>query len=111
MKCWWIMPMPARMASPGEWKTCGCAVDQDLALVRLVHAVELAHQRAFAGAVLAQQGVHFAGVHIKIDMVVRQHARKALDDIAHFHVLDARWEWRTAMQIAGKKRRIQLASD
>ena len=23
MKCWWIMPMPARIASAGEWKTCG----------------------------------------------------------------------------------------
>ena len=23
MKCWWIMPIPARIASAGEWKTCG----------------------------------------------------------------------------------------
>src|SRR4029453_7670712 len=23
MKCWWTIPMPARMASPGEWKVTG----------------------------------------------------------------------------------------
>src|SRR5665811_2268173 len=64
-------------------------VDQDLPLVRLVHAVELAHEGALARTVLAEQGVHLAGRHVEIDMIVGKHAGKALDDAAHFDALDA----------------------
>ena len=75
------------------------AVDDDLAFVRLVQAVELAHQRALAGAILAQQGVHLAGVHVEANLGIGQHAREALDDVAHLDVLDAvvlgmlSWRW------------------
>ena len=81
--------MPAWMASAGEWNDMRLAVDDDLAFVRLVQAVELPHQGALAGAVFAQQGMHFPGVHVEADVGVGQHAREALDDVAHLHVLDA----------------------
>ncbi len=64
------------------------AVDQNLAFIRLIQAVQLPHQRAFAGAILAQQGVHLAGIHVQADLVVRQNARKTLDDVAHFNAAD-----------------------
>ena len=38
------------------------AVDQDLALVGLVEAVQDVHQRGLAGAVLAEQGEDLAGL-------------------------------------------------
>ena len=53
------------------------AVDQDFALIRAVQAVQLAHQGAFAGAIFAQQGMHLAGVDVKADLVVGQHARES----------------------------------
>ena len=64
------------------------AVDQNLAFVGLVQAVQLAHQRRFSGAVLAQQGMHLARAHVKVDVVVCQHAREALDDSQHLHLFD-----------------------
>ncbi len=47
------------------------AVDADLSFVGMVDPVEHLHQGALAGAVLAEQGVHFAGPQIQIDVVVR----------------------------------------
>ena len=60
------------------------SVDEYLALVLAVSAGEHLHQRRFARAVLAQQGVHFALAHGQAHMVKRQHAGKPLDDVAHF---------------------------
>ena len=57
---------------------------QDLAFVRLVEAVENAHERALAGAVLAEERVHLAGPHIEVDVVVGDHPGEPLRDAAHF---------------------------
>ena len=56
------------------------AVDQDLALVRPVEAVEDVHQRRLPGAVLAEQRVHLAAAQVEVDVVVRDHAGEALRD-------------------------------
>ena len=52
----------------------------DLALVRVVEAVQDVHQRGLAGAVLAEQRVHLAAAEIEVDVVVREDAREALGD-------------------------------
>ncbi len=65
------------------------AVEQNLALVRLVHAIENFHQRRFTRAVLAQQRVNLAGLHVEVDAIVGENAGKALGDAAHLHVIDA----------------------
>jgi hypothetical protein len=65
------------------------AVQVDLAGIRLVEAVENLHQRAFAGAILAQQGMDLPGPHLEVHVVVSQHAGKALDDAAHLQRLNA----------------------
>jgi hypothetical protein len=65
-------------------------VQPNLALVRLIEAVENLHQRALARAVLAQQGVDFAGAHVEIDPVASQHTGEAFGDAAHLHVVNAR---------------------
>ena len=48
------------------------AVDANLPFVRMVQAVEHLHQRRFARAILAQQRVDLARVHIEVDLVRRQ---------------------------------------
>ena len=57
MKCWNTIPMPASIASAGDSEAALLAVDDDRALVGTVRAVERLHQRALAGAVLADDGV------------------------------------------------------
>ena len=59
------MPMPCGAGVGGRPELDGLAVDEHLALLRVVDAVEHLHQRALAGAVLAEQGVHLAGVQIE----------------------------------------------
>ena len=49
-----------------------------------MEAVENLHQRAFAGAIFAEQRVNFARLDRQVDVVVREHARKALYDVLHF---------------------------
>ena len=56
------------------------AIDLDAALVGLDGAVDDLHQRGLAGAVLAQDGMHFAGAHGQRDAVVGHHRRIALGD-------------------------------
>ena len=70
-------------------KLPGLAVEANLTLVRLIQAIQLAHEGAFAGPVLAQQGVNFARLHVKIHAVIRQHDRKAFDDADHLQFFDA----------------------
>ena len=65
------------------------AVEQDFARVRLVHAVEDFHQRRFARAVFAEQRVNLARFHVEIDVIIGEHAGKALGDAAHLRVVDA----------------------
>ena len=63
----------------------GLAVLLDDALLRLVHAEEDAHQRALAGAVLAQKRVYLAAPELKRDIVVGHDAREPLCDAEHFY--------------------------
>jgi hypothetical protein len=58
------------------------ALEQDLAFVGPVEAVEDVHERRFARAVLAEQRVHLAAVEVEIDVVVRDDAREPLRDSA-----------------------------
>ena len=94
MKCWCTMPMPAAIASPGPAKCCTCVVEQDLALVGLVQAVEHVHERRLAGAVLTEQAVDLAGLDGEVDVVVGDQAAESLRDAAKFelHVPDPS-EW------------------
>ena len=82
MKCWCTIPMPRSIASFADLSTTGFAVEQDLALVRPVEAVEDVHQRRLAGAVLAEQRVHLAALEVEVDAVVRDDPRKPLRDPA-----------------------------
>ena len=83
MKCWWTIPTPASIAALRRAEPDRLALDQDLALVRVVQPVEDVHQRRLAGAVLAEQRVHLAFAEVEADVVVRDDARKALRDVAH----------------------------
>ena len=82
MKCWCTMPIPRSIASFGEWIGHGLALDEDLALVRVVEPVEDVHQRGLAGAVLAEQRMHLACAEVEVDVVVREDAREVLRDAA-----------------------------
>src|SRR5262249_38874074 len=57
-------------------------VDQDLALIRLHQAVQHVHQRALAGAVLAEQRLDLARLHHEVDAVVGHQPAEALGDAA-----------------------------
>ena len=59
------------------------AVDSNLAAVFAVRTAEDLHQRRFAGSVLAEQHVHFAGVQRQVDAVERDDAGKCLADPGH----------------------------
>ena len=78
MKCWCTIPIPAPIASRAERERDGLAVQQDLARVRPVEAVEDVHQRRLAGAVLAEQRVHLAAADVEVDVVVGDDARELL---------------------------------
>ena len=67
---------------PGRTDPQRPPAQQDLARVGLGQPVEHVHQRALAGAVLAQQRQHLAAAHREIDIAVRDHAAVALGDAA-----------------------------
>ncbi len=58
----------------------GVAVDLDAAIVRAGEAVEDAHQRRLAGAVLAEQGVDLALAQGKVHGVIGDEVAEALGD-------------------------------
>jgi hypothetical protein len=62
------------------------ALIENLAFIGSVRidAAEHLHQRGFAGAVFAADGVDLAGLHHQIDIAQRLHARKALGYPSHF---------------------------
>ena len=77
---WWIAVMPASKAACALGKLTGCAVERDLAGVRLVDAGQDLDQRRLAGAVLADQRGDLAGIEREADIVQRAHAGEALRD-------------------------------
>ena len=60
------------------------AVFADLTSFRLVQAKQHAHQRTFAGAVLAQQGMYLAFAQLQGDIVVCLDPRELLGNVEHF---------------------------
>ena len=56
------------------------AVDENLAGVRLVQAVQDRHQRRLAGAVLAEQRVDLSWHHVEVDSVVGDDRAELLRD-------------------------------
>ena len=59
------------------------AGEDDPAAVGPHLAGELRHQRRLAGAVRADQRVHFAGMHSQVDAGARDHAAEALGKLLH----------------------------
>ena len=76
------MPTPAAIASRGELNATGATVEQDLAAVGTVQAGKDVHERALAGAVLAQHGMDLADAQVEGNPVVGEDAREGLDDPA-----------------------------
>jgi hypothetical protein len=74
--------MPARVGHRHSGVTL--AVDADHALARLDHAAQHAHQRRFAGAVLADQAQHLAAKHTQADIVEGPDAGVDLADPCEF---------------------------
>ena len=58
--------------------------DADAAGILGIDPGEDLDQRRLAGAVLAHEGVHLAGLETEIDVLQRDHAREALADPGHF---------------------------
>ena len=83
MKCWWIIPMLCSIATVGVGDRRRLSVEEDLALIGLVHAVEDLHQRALAGTVLAQECVDLTGEQVEIDIVVGEHSGESFGDSSH----------------------------
>ena len=81
-KCWNTMPMPSRRASAGLGTSAGRPSHSHRAGIGSGHAVDDLHQRALAGAVLAQHRMDLARAHLEIDAVVRDHGGVALGDAA-----------------------------
>ena len=82
---WWMMTMPTRLAVVDAVKAAFLAHIVDVAVIGAVRidAGEHLHQRRFAGAVLADDGVDLAGTHVQIDVLKGLHTRKSLGDAAH----------------------------
>ncbi len=70
----------------GRMEAEGKSVYDDLALVGLVHSIELAHERALACAVLAEEGVNLPRRDVEADIGIGADAREALDDVAHLNL-------------------------
>ena len=80
MKCWCTIPIPCSIAAFVEPQVDRRAVEQDPPLVGRVEPVEDVHQRRLAGAVLAEERVHFARPEVEVDVVVGEHSREPLRD-------------------------------
>ncbi len=70
--------MPRLIESFGDEMVTGLSVQQDFAFVRMIQAIQDFHQRAFARAIFAQQGMNLTRLHIKVHMIVGKHAGKSL---------------------------------
>ena len=71
------------MASLGLVIVDRLAVDQDRSGIHGMESVENLHQGAFAGAVLAQQGVNLARFDGQVNVVVGHDSGESLDDLPH----------------------------
>jgi hypothetical protein len=78
-------PDPGAYRVGGGSEGAGKAVYEYLALVGLVHAVELPHEGALAGAVLAEEGVDLPRRDVEADLGIGEDAGEALGDVAHLY--------------------------
>jgi hypothetical protein len=60
------------------------AIDEDLAFIRLVQAIQDVHQGGFARAILSEQGVDLAMFQRQVDVIIGEHARKPFCDSFEF---------------------------
>ena len=60
------------------------AIDENLAGIARARAAEHPHQRRLAGAVLAEQHVHFAALQVERHIVQRANAWELFRDASHF---------------------------
>ena len=72
------------VAGPGE--VLDVVVEQDLALVGLVQAVQHVHEGRLARAVLTEQAVDLAGFDREVDVVVGDQGAEPLGDAAKFEL-------------------------
>ena len=77
------MPMPRFRAAPGEFDRDRLAVHFDGAAVRPDDARQRFHQRRFAGAVFADDGMNGAAFDLQIHILESCDAAVALGQIAH----------------------------
>ena len=80
MKCWCTMPIPRRIASAEVFMRDGAPVDRISPSSGSQQPVQLVHQRALAGPVLAEQRVDLTPPQIEVDVVVRDERAEALRD-------------------------------
>ena len=62
----------------------GLTIEPDLASIALINAGQHFHQRGFASAILAHQGMNFASAQLEARIVQRAHAGECLVDAHHF---------------------------
>ena len=74
------MPFPQRVDRPGE--VGPLALEEDLAVVRLIDAGDALDQRRLAGAVVAEQRDHLAGIDVPAHVVDGDQAAEALGQVA-----------------------------
>ena len=103
MKCWWTIPMPEVDRGSRRVDRHFLAVQEDLALVRVVEPVEDAHERRLAGAVLAEQGMDLTTDELEVDVVVGERTREALRDSAHLENQRVR-SWSAILRRSGPRR-------
>ena len=84
-RSWNTVATPSACASRGLRKRDRLAVDQDLALAGLVHAGQDLDQRRLAGAIVAEQAMHLAGIDLDVDVLQRADRAEIDADAAQFH--------------------------
>src|SRR5207237_7725953 len=60
-------------------------IDENYTAVRVNQAIEDVHQGGFACAVFSNQGVNLSLTNRQVDVIVGNHARPGLGDVAHLH--------------------------
>ena len=77
--------MPSALASFGSLMDTTCPSFFDDALLGLVQTEEHAHERGFACAVFAQQGVDLALFELKRNVVVGDNTGESFGDVEHLN--------------------------
>ncbi len=76
------MPMPSAKACAAPDSVTGAIIHDHLSCIRLIHALQNAHERGFAGAIAADNGVDGSADGGKIHAVIGGEGAKAARDTA-----------------------------